>query len=211
MEPIRIVVVEDDPDFEYLIEQTLSAHPDFVLAACCRDGEEACLTAQRVRPDIVLMDLALPADPMEGAAAARCIRLKTEAKVILLTSFEDPGIVVRASVEAFASAYVLKSQFPLLVPTIRETARGITPQAHLICSALLQSLTAAEVTVFQYMLGAPVTLRSSEKTIANQQTSVLRKLGLQSKQQLRHVFAAYFPKISDTNGQFQQEYGTPAR
>ena len=101
--------------------------------------------------------------------------------------------MVQASVKAFASAYVMKSQFPLLLPTIRETAQGVTPQAHLICSALLQSLTPAEMAVFQYMLGTPVTLHSSEKTIANQQTSILRKLGLQNKQQLRHVFSVYFP------------------
>lgn len=200
MEPIRIIVVEDDPDFQYLIQQGLSAQPDFALAACCRDGEEACLAAAWGKPHIVLMDLALPSDPMEGVMAARRIRLETHAKVIILTSYEDPETVVRASAESFASAYVLKSQFSLLLPTIRETARGVTPQSHLICSALLQSLTPAEMAVFQYMLGMPVTLHSSEKTIANQQTSVLRKLGLQNKQQLRHVFSAYFPRPIETNG-----------
>lgn len=194
MEAIRIIIVEDDPDFQYLIQQSLSAQPDLALAACCQDGEEALLAADRTRPHIVLMDLALPADPMQGVLAARRIRLETEAKVILLTSYEDPATVVQASVNAFASAYVMKSQFPLLLPTIRETAQGVTPQAHLICSALLQSLTPAEMAVFQYMLGAPVTLHSSEKTIANQQTSILHKLGLQNKQQLRHVFSAYFPR-----------------
>lgn len=202
MELIRIAVVEDDPDFQYLIQQSLSATPDFALIACCGDGESAYCAAVQERPDVVLMDLALPTDPMEGVMAARRIRLETRAKVILLTSYEDPTTVVRASVEAFASAYVLKSQFSLLVPTIREAARGVTPQSHLICSALLQSLTPAELTVFQHMLGAPVTLRSSGKTIANQQTSVLHKLGLQNKQQLRHVFAAYFPQTLETNGRF---------
>lgn len=201
MEAIRIIIVEDDPDFQYLIQQSLSAQPDLALAACCQDGEEALLAAARTRPHIVLMDLALPADPMQGVLAARRIRLETKAKVILLTSYEDPATVVQASVNAFASAYVMKSQFPLLLPTIRETAQGVTPQAHLICSALLQSLTPAEMAVFQYMLGAPVTLHSSEKTIANQQTSILHKLGLQNKQQLRHVFSAYFPRSIEVKEQ----------
>lgn len=201
MEAIRIIIVEDDPDFQYLIQQSLSAQPDLALAACCQDGEEALLAAARTRPHIVLMDLALPADPMQGVLAARRIRLETKAKVILLTSYEDPATVVQASVNAFASAYVMKSQFPLLLPTIRETAQGVTPQAHLICSALLQSLTPAEMAVFQYMLGAPVTLHSSEKTIANQQTSILHKLGLQNKQQLRHVFSAYFPRSIEAKEQ----------
>lgn len=206
MELIRILVVEDDPDFQYLIQRSLSEHSDFVLTACCQDGESACLTAARERPDVVLMDLALPADPREGVVAARSIRLETRAKVILLTSYEEPETVVRASVESFASAYVLKSQFSLLVPTIRETARGVTPQSHLICSALLKNLTPAEISVFRYMLGTPVTLHSSEKTIANQQTSVLRKLGLQNKQQLRHVFAAYFPQTAESDGPFSEKH-----
>ena len=205
MEPIRIMVVEDDPDFQYLIQQTLSAQADLALVSCCKDGEDAFHASVRVNPHIVLMDLALPADPMEGVLAARRIRLTTEAKVILLTSYEDPATVVQASVKAFASAYVLKSQFPLLLPTIRETAQGVTPQAHLICSALLQSLTPAEMAVFQYMLGTPVTLHSSEKTIANQQTSLLHKLGLQNKKQLRHVFSSYFPRTIEVKNQLHQE------
>ncbi|OUN08732.1 hypothetical protein B5G43_01220 [Flavonifractor sp. An92] len=203
MASIQILVVEDDQDFQYLIRQSLAVDPDFVVTACCRDGESGYLAAVRDKPDVVLMDLALPESPMEGVAAARRIRLETPSKVILLTSYDDPATVVRASVEAFASAYVLKSQFPLLVPTIRETAQGVTPQAHLICSALLQSLTPAELTVFQHMLGMPVTLRSSEKTIANQQTSVLHKLGLANKQQLRHVFEAYYPHIAEPGGRLR--------
>lgn len=195
MELIRILVVEDDPDFQYLIQQSLAPYDDLALIACCPDGDTACQAARQEGPHIVLMDLALPTDPMEGVSAARRIRLETRAKVILLTSFDDPATVIQASVEAFASAYVLKSQFPLLVPTIRETARGVIPQSHLICSALLQRLTPAELTVFQHMLGMPVTLHSSEKTIANQQTGVLRKLGLHNKQQLRHIFSVYFPQI----------------
>ena len=194
MEPIRILVVEDDPDFQYLIRQTLVEYPDLFPVDFCRDGETAFYAAERYAPDVVLMDLALPGGKMSGVEAARRIRMETWAKVVILTSYDDPATVIRASVESFASAYVLKSQYPLLVPTLRATAGGPMPQSHLICSALLQRLTAAEQAVFHNMMGASVDLHSSAKTIANQQTGVLRKLGLSSKQQLRHVFAAYFPQ-----------------
>lgn len=197
MDPIRITAVEDDADFQYLIHQTFAAHPDLELTGLFDDGETACTAAARDAPDIVLMDLALARGEMDGVASARRIRLETRSKVIILTSFDKPETVIQASVGAFASAYVLKSQFSLLVPTIRETARGTTPQAHLICSALLQRLTGAELAVFQYMMGFPVTLHSSSKTIANQQTVILRKLGLANRQQLRHVFSAYFPQPAE--------------
>ena len=45
--------------------------------------------------------------------------------------------------------------------------------------------------MFYHLLGKDVAFHSSTKTIANQQTSVLRKLGLPNKQMLRHIFSAY--------------------
>lgn len=192
MRPITVLLVEDDQDFCYLISQAIQGEPDLELVETCAFGEEAVVLAQRLQPDIVLMDLGLAASG-DGAEAARQIRLTTESRVIILTAFDGPETVIQASVRAFASAYVSKSQFPLLLPTIRETAAGPTPQSHLICAAILRVLSPAELTVFQRMLGREVNLSSSPKTIANQQTNVLRKLELNSKGELAHVFAAYFP------------------
>ncbi len=196
MGKIRIMIVEDDEDYRYLIARAVEGQEDFELCTPCASGVQACDCAVREAPDIVLMDLNLTSGKMDGIEAARRIRLETNARIIILTSFDNPDIVIRASTQSFASGYVLKSQFSLLVPTIRETACGVTPQAHLICSAILSVLTPAEYSVFGYMLGQNVALHSSSKTIANQQTGVLRKLGLPSKQKLRHVFAAYFPQLS---------------
>ena len=191
MKPIRVLAVDDDPDFQYLLEQTVGSQPDMELVAVCPDGVEACRAARRHCPDIVLMDLDLRNTGMDGAEAARTIRLETAARVIILTADDDPSTVIDASIHAFASGYVFKSQFTLLLPTIRETAAGPTPQSHLICAALLQPLTSAERAVFYNLFGKDIALHSSSKTIANQQTSVLRKLGLPDKQTLRHIFSAY--------------------
>ena len=137
------------------------------------------------------MDLELIGSYTDGADAARRIRMQTAARVLILTADDNPETVIRASVHAFASGYVLKSQASMLLPTIRETATGPTPQSHLICAALLQALTVAERAVLRQMLGQEVQLYSSAKTIANQQTSVLHKLGLPDRNMLRHIFAAY--------------------
>ena len=193
MKPIRILTVDDDPDFRYLLTQTLQGQPDLELVAVCATAQQACSAAVRLQPDIVLMDLELPGSGTDGAEAARSIRMQTPARVLILTADDDPATVIRASVYAFASGYMLKNQASLLLPTIRETAAGPTPQSHLICSALMQTLTSAERSVLQQMLGQEVQLHSSAKTIANQQTSVLHKLGLPDRQMLRHIFAAYLP------------------
>ena len=191
MRTIRIMFVEDDLDYRYLIEQALKKEADFELCACCADGKSAMETALRIRPDIVLMDLCLNGSILNGANAARRIRLQTDARVIILTSHEDFETVIRAGTQALASAYLFKSNFPVLIPMIRETAQGITSQAHLICSALLAPLTDAERSVLHHILGEDVGLHSSSKTISNQQTGILRKLGFASKKELTHVFKAY--------------------
>lgn len=85
----------------------------------------------------------------------------------------------------------MKSQFFMMVPTIQQTMQGPTPQSHMIRAGLMQQLSAAEQCVCRRMLGENVLLRSSEKTIANQQTSILKKLGLSSKKELCHIFSVY--------------------
>ena len=188
---IQVLAVDDDPDFRYLLEQVISGQPDTQLTAVCKNGTEALQIALCGQPDIVLMDLELTGSKLNGVEAARRIRMETNAKIIILTGDDAPETTVRASVQAFASGYVLKSQFSLLLPTIRETAAGPTPQSNLIFAALLQRLTNAERSVCEQMLGREVELSSASKTIANQQTSVLRKLGLNDKQALRHVLSVY--------------------
>ncbi len=116
MSTIRIMLVEDDLDYRYLIEQALRREADFELCTSCTDGKSAVQTALMEQPDIVLMDLCLAHSPIDGAEASRQIRLQTDARVIILTSREDFETVIRASTHAFASAYLFKSNFPVLIP-----------------------------------------------------------------------------------------------
>ena len=186
---IRILIVEDDLDFCYLIKNTLSTLDGFSVLGECQDASHALALAMELQPDIVLMDLNLSSTDLDGIEAGRQIRLATDAKIIILTAFEDPEIVIDACVGSFASAYVFKSQFEILEDTIRNTALGSTPQKYLIHAAILSCLSSAERSVFDLMLGKKVDLQSSSKTIANQKTSILKKLGLKSQKELLHIFS----------------------
>lgn len=179
MKKTRILFVEDDLDYRYLIERELEKEKDFELCAACSDGETAVQAALLHQPDIVLMDLSLGNSALNGAEAAREIRLQTDSRVIILTSHENYDTVIHASTQALASAYLFKSNFSVLIPTIRETARGVTPQ------------TNAERSVLLRILGEDVSLHSSSKTISNQQTGILRKLDLPGRRELTHIFKAY--------------------
>lgn len=191
MKKIKLMVVEDDEDFLYLIKETLKNEPDIDISVLCNNKKEAVSAAITASPDIILMDLKLESTWMDGVEIARNIRLETNACVIILTSFDQPEIILNACRQSFASAYVLKNQFSLLIPTIRATNSGITPQSLLIYNLIVEVLTPAERIVLERMMGKEVSLHSKDKTILNQQLSILHKLGLTSKSEMCHLFSAY--------------------
>lgn len=191
MEKIKILVVDDDKNFLFLIQETLKKEADFHICALCGNKKDAITATHTFSPDIVLMDLNLEYGWMDGVEIARTIRLETNALVIILTAFDQPDIILTACRRAFASAYVLKKQFSMLIPTIRTTFTGLTPQSLLIYNSILEKLTPAEHVVLQQMLGKKIALHSKSKTISNQQSSILHKLELANKRELCHILSAY--------------------
>lgn len=191
MQKIKLIVVEDDKDFLFLIQQTLEKETDFDLCALCSNKKEALSAVHTYSPDIVIMDLNLESNWMDGVEISRTIRLETNARIIILTSFDQSEIIMEACRQAFASAYVLKKQFSMLVPTIRTTYSGATPMSLLIYNSILEVLSPAERIVFEQMMGRDITLHSKNKTISNQQSNILHKLELSSKSELCHIFSGY--------------------
>ena len=127
---------------------------------------------------------------MDGIEASKEIRLATDAKVLLLTSYEQPEIIINASKRAFASGCVFKSQCQTLTDTIHKTATSHTPQEQFIRELLMSDLTSAERSVLCDLLDGKIdTLSASSlKTIANQKTSIFKKFGLKSTSELVRVF-----------------------
>lgn len=142
---------------------------------------------RELRPHIVLMDINLPGG-IDGVAAARAIRLTTEGRVLMLTSCEDPEMILDASKRAFASGYIFKSHYQTLVDIICHTAEGQTPQATFIRELVLSALSSAERSIVEMLLKGDMAVASSEKTIANQKTSIFHKLNLRGTAELIHVF-----------------------
>ena len=186
--PIQILIVDDDPDFLFLIQKMLAKHPEFKIAGACRSKQAAVTMALSTQPDIVLMDLNLGASPADGIQASREIRILTSAKVLILTALEEPEIILRTTKRAFASGYIFKHQMALLPENISALAKGHTAQEYQIAMAALSELSKAEMSVFQSLIGKDIKLHSSPKTIANQTTQILKKLGLDNKKELAHVF-----------------------
>lgn len=103
----------------------LSADPDFTVVGQAESAERALAEADRLRPDVVMMDIRLPG--MTGTeACAEFVRRRPDVKVIVLTSFPSTGALIQAF-SAGAKGFVMKESQPaVLRDAVRVVAQGET-------------------------------------------------------------------------------------
>ncbi len=102
----RIIVVDDHRVVRDGIEALLSAKEGFEVVAQASNGREAVALVQRHKPDVVIMDIAMPV--LDGRDATRQILKELpETRVIGLTVLDDQ-MSVRGMLDAGATGYVLK-------------------------------------------------------------------------------------------------------
>lgn len=120
---IRIVIADDHPVVRSGLAAMFVAEPGFEVVGKAATGEEAVSLTERLRPDVVLMDLRMPA--MDGVRATEKIatsRLAT--RVVVLTTYDSDADVLRA-VEAGAVGYLLKDAAETdLFAVVRAAAEG---------------------------------------------------------------------------------------
>lgn len=85
---VRVLAVDDHRAFREALEDLIAAAPNFVLVGQAASGEEAVRDVERLVPELVVMDVAMPG--MGGIAAARMILHRFREVVILLISVDDP-------------------------------------------------------------------------------------------------------------------------
>ncbi len=104
--PIRVLVADDHPVVRDGLAAVLEVQPDMTVAGLAADGEEVVARHRELRPDVTLMDLAMPR--LDGVEATAAIRAEwPEARILVLTTFDGDENVYRA-LHGGARGYLLK-------------------------------------------------------------------------------------------------------
>ncbi|GAB3159558.1 response regulator transcription factor [Micromonospora sonneratiae] len=120
---IRVLVVDDQKLVRAGVGLLLRTAGDFEVVGEAGDGHDAVRLAERLRPDVILMDLRMPrVDGIE--ATRRILDGQPSARVLVLTTFAD-DVNVYGALGAGAIGYLVKDSAPEdLVDAVRRAARG---------------------------------------------------------------------------------------
>ncbi|MER7496596.1 response regulator transcription factor [Streptomyces pharetrae] len=123
MTAIRLLLVDDDPLVRAGLSFMLGGAGDIEIVGEAADGDEAETLVARTRPDVVLMDIRMPA--VDGLTATERLRARADApQIVVLTTFHADEQVLRA-LRAGAAGFVLKDTPPAqILDAVRKVAAG---------------------------------------------------------------------------------------
>lgn len=163
-ETLRVMVVDDHPMWRDAVERDL-ATAGFEVVAVAANGSEALARFPAARPQVVVLDLQIPA-PGGVEVTAEIVRQDPSARVLILSASGEHADVLGA-VKAGAVGYLVKSaSCEELVDAIRRVAWGDT-----VFTAGLAGLVLGE---FRRMSEAPSSPRAGEPQLTDRETEVLR-------------------------------------
>src|SRR5512136_1823682 len=211
MRKIKILVVDDHPFFRQGLCDVLANEDDLQIVGEASDGETALRQAQELMPDVVLMDINIPA--LNGIQVTRKLRANhPQVNVVILTAYDDEEQVFHA-IRAGASAYYPKDVTPdKLVTAIRQVSRGhyvigdlVMDEAQLAPWLLKETqkfgvgtgdmeepfnpLSPREMEILQHITNGMSNkeiarqLGISHQTVKNHITAILHKLGVKDRTQ----------------------------
>lgn len=194
-DPIRVLIAEDHTIVRQGLRALLASERGIQIVGEAADGHEALAAVVRLRPHVVLMDLAMPG--LNGVDATRRIKQESPETAVLILSMHAAEEHVRPAVRAGAAGYLLKgSGLSDLVLAIRAVAAGEAFLSPAVAKILLRDaqaeeepssngpLTAREREVLQLVgegSSSPEIARSlhlSVKTVEGHRSRIMAKLNL---------------------------------
>jgi DNA-binding NarL/FixJ family response regulator len=105
---LKILVVDDEKMVRTALARLLSLHGEWEVVGEASDGLEAIEKAKKLKPDVVIMDITMPA--MNGLEATPIIKKEIPATEVLIFSQHHSEQILREAQNAGARGYLLKSQ-----------------------------------------------------------------------------------------------------
>jgi NarL family two-component system response regulator LiaR len=188
--PIRVLVVDDHPVVRRGIKSLLAEEDGIDLAGEAANGLEALQQVEKLRPDVILMDLVMP--EMGGIEAIqRITAVHPQARILVMTSFAADDKVF-PSIKAGALGYLLKDSDPEdMLRMIRQVYRGELSIHPSIARKVIQELNRSSDAMRGPLTPSPLTVREVEilQLLAQgvENKEIARRLSLQDATVRTHV------------------------
>ncbi|MFB6523964.1 response regulator [Streptomyces sp. NPDC056401] len=218
---IRVLIADDQPLVRRGLALILAPEPEFEVVGEAGDGAEAVALAERLRPDVVVMDIRMPV--LDGVGATgELARLLPECRVLALSTFDMDEYVV-AALRAGAYGFLPKDVSPEeLTAAIRTVHTGEAAVAPRLLTRLISTyvrvparpvmrtaevpaeLTPREREIWQLLATGldnaeiAADLDISVSTVKNHITGIFGKLGVRDRAQA--VIAAYESGVVEVAG-----------
>ena len=122
MNVIRVLLVDDQLTVRRGLSMRLALEPDMLVVGEANDAEEAFALTQTCSPDVVLMDVEMPA--MDGIAATQVLHTEKPSLAIVIMSIHDDVVTQTRAKTAGAFAFLSKNEATeLLLTTLRQAAQ----------------------------------------------------------------------------------------
>ena len=102
----KILIAEDSTLIQKLLKNILTKEASFEIVGTAYDGESVCIMAEKLIPDIILMDIRMP--KMSGLEAIKKIMSENPTPIIVLTSFEPAEEIKAQALKYGAVSFILK-------------------------------------------------------------------------------------------------------
>lgn len=195
---IQLVVADDHPAVLRGTCEMIEEASDMVVAATASDGEQALAAAERLRPDVVLLDIKMP--KLDGIGVVKALRERGYDRGILMLSAADEEGPILESLQAGANGFLLKTateeelhqairlvaggEAALLQPSVQKAMLSSVRRRE---EPLVEPLSAREIeilrTLAKDMSNKEIAkqLNISDRTVQQHLSNIFGKLGVASR------------------------------
>jgi len=205
---ISIILADDHPVVHRGIHAVLEREPDFSIVGVAADGLETVRLTERLKPDVLVLDLMMPG--LSGLEALRILRERSPRTRTVILSMYSSSAFIGQALQNGAIGYVLKNcPEENLVRAVREAAAGrrflSPPVTEIAINAYIEqskmgtfdpheTLTPRQREVLQLAAEGKTNgeiaarLNISQRTVENHRATLMKRLGLQNQTELiRHA------------------------